>query len=115
MELGRDVTVATHYSLIAYRLFTTDFSCVFAVRGRGRATACREFVAVDLACQRDGKMLPYANYERVPEPTSTPPVFGSMLVNDNSNTPYSDATQVRNLKFVDFDFGCVSVCVYVCV
>ncbi|XP_071524647.1 uncharacterized protein [Panulirus ornatus] len=40
-------------------------------------------------------MLPYANYERVPEPTSTPPVFGSMLINDNSNTPYSDATQTK--------------------
>ncbi|KAK8739746.1 hypothetical protein OTU49_003176 [Cherax quadricarinatus] len=40
-------------------------------------------------------MLPFANYERVPAPISTPTVFGSMLVNDNSNTPYSDATQTK--------------------
>ncbi|XP_045586987.1 transcription factor Sox-11 [Procambarus clarkii] len=40
-------------------------------------------------------MLPLANYERVPVPTSTTTVFGSMLVNDSSNTPYSDATQTK--------------------
>ncbi|KAG7170193.1 transcription factor Sox-11-like [Homarus americanus] len=39
-------------------------------------------------------MLPHANYERVPVPSSST-VFGSMLVNDSSNTPYSDATQTK--------------------
>ena len=41
------------------------------------------------------KMLPNAVYERVPMHSNNTKVFGSMLVNDKSNTPYSDATQVR--------------------
>ncbi|KAK7083571.1 high mobility group [Halocaridina rubra] len=43
-------------------------------------------------------MLPHAQYERIPCHTtssSNPTVFGSMLVNDNSSTPYSDATQTK--------------------
>lgn len=53
---------------------------------------------MNLACQRDGKMLPNAVYERVPLPSTHSTVFGSLLVNDNSNTPYSDATQVRKIN-----------------
>lgn len=41
------------------------------------------------------KMLPHANYERIPVPQSSSTVFGSMLVNDKSITPYSDATQTK--------------------
>ncbi|XP_063861837.1 LOW QUALITY PROTEIN: transcription factor Sox-11-like [Scylla paramamosain] len=40
-------------------------------------------------------MLPNAVYERVPMHSNNSKVFGSMLVNDNSNTPYSDATQTK--------------------
>ncbi|XP_050706514.1 transcription factor Sox-3-like isoform X1 [Eriocheir sinensis] len=40
-------------------------------------------------------MLPNAVYERVPLPSTHTTVFGSLLVNDNSNTPYSDATQTK--------------------
>lgn len=56
-------------------------------------------------------MLPHANYERVPVHSS--PVFGSMLVKNTSNTPYSDATQVREndpvCEIVDLVSGRVCV------
>ncbi|XP_069979095.1 transcription factor sem-2-like [Penaeus vannamei] len=50
---------------------------------------------MDSACQHDGKMLPHANYERIPVQSTRSAVFGSMLVDDKSNTPYSDATQTK--------------------
>lgn len=88
---------------VYYRL-----SCPFAVRGWRRAAAYRECFLMDSACQHDGKMLPHANYERIPVQSTRSAVFGSMLVDDKSNTPYSDATQVRtknHTSFVDFVFG----------
>lgn len=67
---------------------------------------------MDSACQHDGKMLPHANYERIPVQSTRSAVFGSMLVDDKSNTPYSDATQVRlknHTSFVDFVSGGLSL------